>query len=459
MRQLVDFDPEQPKFLHEKFKAFANDVNEIVKRFFYDPFVHQDSGAEDRLPVVMSDAAFTSSDATHSSGYHLTNAMRSSEANNIVLCERLAVESALLARGESCLINDISDTSDDQVRWSEPDRLDTASIYPQSPFPPSETPPRSGVSAFPEENTVDPAVLCQRASPDLCAISNVLQEHVSKESCHNSRNIVADVRRSKKRASNVEIQPSAKRSKRSIASSSSAAGAIESSIIQYETTTPTQPSGILATDQFILPKGNPSVQISHIKGLFEDRLGHQERQHASLLTNLFFAIASPLSFFQLLDATRAIKSRESFQVSESSLTISDVVRRLDALESTIVASSLMRRFYLLQLFRKRACLREEIQAKRNRLRSGRRTGGEPGKVASLVLTEMTREAYHSSAVLPGYRRDLKAERKSLQNRLYAATHWNTLREEFSVGIIALVPVGGDSHIQDQRSVLQECCLR
>jgi hypothetical protein len=452
MRQLVNFNSAQAKSLYEKFKEFAKDVNQIVKQMTYEPFVHEDSNTGGNcLQIVVSDAAFASSNTTAPSGYDLTNAMRSSEANDIVLCERSTIDSTLLARSESCLLNDISEPSYDQIRWTEPDRLNSASIYQQSPFSPSDTPPQPSPSTSPEENTVDPAVLCQTASPDLCSTRNVLQEHISKESCNISRNVVVDVRGSKKRASNVEIQPRAKRCKRSTASSSSAVEVIESSITQNRTTTPTQHSGIWPTDRFILPTNNPSLHDSHIKGLFEEHLGHQERQYVPLLASLFVAVASPLAFRQLFDATRAIKSRECFQVSESSLTISDVVQRLDALESTIAASSLLRRFYLLRLFRERNSLKEVIQAERLRLRSGRRTGGEPGRIASLVITKMTREAYPSSATLPGYQRDLKAERKSLQNRLYAAAHWNTLQEEFSVGIIALVPVGRD--FQDQRSVI------
>jgi hypothetical protein len=448
MRQLVNSYPEEAKSIYEKVNAFAENVKQLAKRHINKPFVHEDGSAgDDSTQVAVTDATFTTSSRKLPSDYDFNNAMRSARANDIILYERTAIEPDLLVRRE----HDILETSGDQIRWSEQDSLDTTSMYQQLPFLASETPPRSDLNTFAEEIAVDPADLSQRDSPDLCSTSRALQEHTSEDPCHISRDVV---RGSKRRASDVKIQPRAKRSRKSAANNASAVGVFEPHITQDQRNLAAQQSAVLRTSRFILPRSSFSVQVSQIKDLFEDRLGYQERPYASLLTALLFAIAGPASFVQLRDVTRAIKSRECFQASQSSLTIADVLKRLDGLENTISAGFLLRRFYLLRLFRQRASLKEAIQAKRLRLRSGRRTGGDSGRIASLVLTKMIKEAYPSSDASPGDRSDLKTERKSLQNKLQAATHWHALQEEFSVGIIALVPVGREFHMQDQRSVVQ-----
>jgi hypothetical protein len=196
-----------------------------------------------------------------------------------------------------------------------------------------------------------------------------------------------------------------------------------------------------------------SFQASDVLDLFKDHLGQKYEEQARTLTNLFFAIASPASFRQVVDAIKSMEAMdcpERLQLSKPCGSIAEIVTRLEALESITAVSSLLRRFYLLQLYKQRSKLMQEMQTERHRVRSGGRKGGEPGRISSHVITKMTCEAYPSSGGSSGNQgHPSKAKRTSLQNKLHAAINWNTLVEEFSVGIILLVPVGKDVGIQTQ----------
>jgi hypothetical protein len=436
IRELVNSYPDHGRHIYNIFKAFAENLDQTVKELIYDP----------PRPLVQ-DVTSRTTRTTIASDYGFHNALRSSEANDIVLFERTASEPTSIAGDRRCFDDDIPAALDLQVRWPEDDSLDTPSMYQQTPFSGSETPSRSDLGGFPRDISVDPAFLHQRA-PELCSQSRDLWKHTSRSSRHASEDFVADVRKPKKRASGGRIEPRPKRSKRIAASNS---------IRRDQITMPTQYSAFFPSSQFISQTSNFSFQVGEVPDLFKDRLEKQDRQHIPLLTHIFFAIANPDSFGQLFDAMKATemtKSPESPQVSESGITIAEVVGHLDTLDSMTAISSLLRRLYLLQLFRQRSSLMERMQAERRSLRSSSRTGGEPGKISSLVLTKMTQEAYPSCVRSPGDRTGLfEAKRKMLQNRLHAATNWNTLREEFSIGIIALVPIGGE--FQNQRLVVQD----
>ena len=80
-----------------------------------------------------------------------------------------------------------------------------------------------------------------------------------------------------------------------------------------------------------------------------------------------------------------------------------------------------------------------------------------GKLESNVLDRLVAEAYPDIAQRPReagdvrkWRKLYEVERKSLKNRFQAAKNWNALSERFSPGILALIPSGGEFHIQNQK---------
>jgi hypothetical protein len=456
IRQLVKQYPRGRDDIYNRFKAFAKNLDQTVKQLFEYCTHNNDGGGDDPTQTVVLDAASPTFRTTIASNYDFPNALRSSGAINLVLYERTASEPTSAAGDRQWFVDNDSETLDHLVEFPENDFRDTPSMYHQTPFSGSETPSRSDMSAFPGDTSFDPAVLHQRVS-DLGSPSRALRKQTSRGSCGTSGDFLADIRKSKKRVSNGEIEPRAKRCNRTAARNSSDAEVLQNLIRPDQITIPTHYSDF-PTTQLISQSSYFPFQVGEVLDRFKNRLGQQERQNIPVLANLFFTIASPASFRQLFDAMKAMKamkSLETLQVSGSRLSLVDLVGRLDELDSISAAHSLLRRFYLLQLFKQRASLIKDMQAERHTLRSGSRKGGEPGKISSLVLTKMTHQAYSSSA---GSSRDgsgiFEANRRSLQNRLHAATNWNTLCEEHSVGIIALVPVGREFHIQNQRLVVQ-----
>jgi hypothetical protein len=214
----------------------------------------------------------------------------------------------------------------------------------------------------------------------------------------------------------------------------------------------------------IRPKIQSSINVGQMVHSLTERIGQQTAERTSFFIHLLFAVAHPTSIRQLRDVLEAFKSRDDLQTLRPSDTIAGVVQRLDLLDVDTTRNALLRRFYLLRLFDLRDTLRTEIKEKRaprGRERRAKRNSSsivapgdsESGKVASAVLSEMMKLAYPSierpktRGIDPG---NYWQMHKSLQNRLFASHNWHLMRQKFTVGVIALVPTGGQFNIHNQR---------
>lgn len=454
IRKLVDKNPKSRKQIYKRSKKFAKNLDEVLKELIYGTDTHENGRGQDAAPqpIELNAKSLTGRTRT-ASECAFPNALRSAEASNIVLCQGMASEPTSAAAERHYFNDDIEATLDHQHPWMGNDSGASPSTYEQTLPLRSETSGRSDRGASPECFSVDPAFLSQRVADPSSPI-RVLSEETSTGSRHVSEDIVVDFRRSKKRASDARIEPRAKRSRRMPARNSRAVPILQKTSRQDQITMPTQYAAIFPETRLISQTSNLSFQVGQVPAIFQDKLGKQQQNLVPLLTDLFFAIASPTAFRQLagfMKGIEALKSPEQLQVSKLCLSIADVVNRLEALECITAASSLLRRFYLLRLYQQKSSLMESMAAERLVQRSGSSKDDQSGRIASLVIDKMTQQAYPSCGGCSGDQEDLfQIKRRSLQNKLHCATNWHTLQEEYPLGIIALVPVGKEFRLQNQK---------
>ena len=179
--------------------------------------------------------------------------------------------------------------------------------------------------------------------------------------------------------------------------------------------------------------------------------GHGSTQH---LDNLYFGTGSSDSIRQLRDIVTTTRGSNSWTLSQRPSNIAETLHVLDTLDDFQQAALFVRRTYLLKLWK----LRKELM---DNAMNQRPAEIQPvlavGKLESNVLDHLMAEAYPDIAQRPREAGDVRkwrklneVKRKSLKNRFQAAKNWNALSERFSPGILALVPSGGEFHIQNQK---------
>ena len=163
-----------------------------------------------------------------------------------------------------------------------------------------------------------------------------------------------------------------------------------------------------------------------------------------LLARLFYAIAGPDSVCQLKDACLAIREEQGIALPSLSDTVADVVRSLDALDTSLFASAILRRYHLMRLVQHRQALLQTIQARSHK---GISLGDSAfNRNESQVLTELLAAAH------PGLRpprklnqasHDYRQLHEKMKARLKHGQNWYALSERFGPAILALVPTGED----------------
>ncbi|KAK4998246.1 hypothetical protein LTR66_002488 [Elasticomyces elasticus] len=202
-----------------------------------------------------------------------------------------------------------------------------------------------------------------------------------------------------------------------------------------------------------------SVQSAEIYQALAKGLSSPQSKSAPFLARLAFGLGSPEAIIQLSDACRAIRKSRRPPIPRSTDTVADTLSAIELLDISDTANAILRRYQLLALHDHRTKLRERHEDRRTnwieKKRGGRNIGGSK-KSSTQVLDHMMHEAYQqvteSDESGPRMREDYIKKRTSLKNKLAAAGNWYRLRESFSIGLLALVPVGGLYEIHNQRSV-------
>lgn len=196
-----------------------------------------------------------------------------------------------------------------------------------------------------------------------------------------------------------------------------------------------------------------------IRNAIAKKLRTHDHELAEDMTNLYLATASSDSLCQLKDVLVATWGTSNWTMGQTSSTIADTLHMLEKLENVQQAACFIRRILLLRLYK----LRETFASRFKEY--GKHQGhndDQPdmlivGKVESNILDCLMEDAYpgidrrpQDADSIRKWRDKYGTEKKALQNRFQSAKKWNVLSERFSCGVIALVPSGGQFHIQNQK---------
>ena len=194
-------------------------------------------------------------------------------------------------------------------------------------------------------------------------------------------------------------------------------------------------------------------QPQEIYQIFSSRCKDESYDTISLLTRLFFAVASPTAFYQLQDACTASRRDEMHGVPRPTTDVLQTLQALDQLDIHVSTASILRRYHLTYLAACRHEKEEYIQSGKRRvprqLKYGvsmtqtQRVIARNGNDDSSALAAMMKEAYPSLAKKTN---EYQKMYQLLVQRMRRGRNWYRLQQRLSPGILALVPTGGELDI-------------
>ena len=201
------------------------------------------------------------------------------------------------------------------------------------------------------------------------------------------------------------------------------------------------------------PIPKESKQPQEVYQIFFSRCKDESYETISLLTRLFFAVASPAAFYQLRDACTASRRDEMHGVPRPTTDVLQTLQALDQLDIYVSTASILRRYHLSYLAACRHEKEEHIQNGKRRvprqLKYGvsmtqtQRVTARNENDSSSALAAMMKEAYPS---LVKKTDEYQKKCNTLVQRVQRGRNWFRLQRRLSPGILALVPTGGELDI-------------
>ena len=203
------------------------------------------------------------------------------------------------------------------------------------------------------------------------------------------------------------------------------------------------------------PIPKESKQPQEVYQIFSSRCKDESYDTISLLTRLFFAVASPAAFYQLRDACTASRRDEMQGAPRPTTDVLQTLQALDQLDVHVSTASILRRYHLTYLAACRHEKEEHIQSGKRRvprqLKYGvsmtqtQRVATGNGNDGSSALAAMMKEAYPSLAKKTD---EYQKMYQLLVQRMRRGRNWYRLQRRLSPGILALVPTGGELDIHN-----------
>lgn len=206
-----------------------------------------------------------------------------------------------------------------------------------------------------------------------------------------------------------------------------------------------------------------TIQPQNLYKKLTEHLNNTDITTLRFLTRLFFAIASPDAFADLRETCSTVREQGTFPAPEYTNTVESTVKAIDTLDSAAFANRILRRNYLVLLVEHRhereAHHKSQLSTrnpKSTRSKAQQSDGVQRqyafGRPSSMALTDLMGEAYPDLKP-PSRQREAEGTEyhkklKALKTKLESGRNWHLLKQRFSAGILALVPVGGEYEIQN-----------
>lgn len=145
---------------------------------------------------------------------------------------------------------------------------------------------------------------------------------------------------------------------------------------------------------------------------------------------LLAGIASGVAFRQLQSILKAFRQQDLVLPPLLSSSTAQIFQGIEHSETSTVTSSFLHRFFLYRLAQRRDKLCKEIRRRRRRPPSGRSRSSEKGSTAAIAIDLLVKEI-NSDGV----------DRTTVKNWLQSASKWVSLSGRFSIGVLALIPIG------------------
>lgn len=178
-----------------------------------------------------------------------------------------------------------------------------------------------------------------------------------------------------------------------------------------------------------------------LKQIDKDRIGK--------IVRLYNSIGSAYSMLQLKGVLSMMRAPQTWTFKFDKTDIKTIFNSLEDVETTTYACGLKRRILLLHSIEHRDRRYQELQQDRPTSRKRTHNSPEPTwhrKVATEVLDLLAREICPRQS---GEENELfESDKKKIKNHLCLARHWQRAMRCMGFGILALVPTGGHSGIQN-----------
>jgi len=206
------------------------------------------------------------------------------------------------------------------------------------------------------------------------------------------------------------------------------------------------------------------IQPSEVCQKLLTRCGNVDEGSLWLFARLFYAVASPDAFSQLRDACALVREGGEYTISQQTDTVGQTIKALDGLETAASTHAILRRYHLARLVEHRNDKEDNIaqQGRRSIRAKSKDTPLEGsghkdeqiegyGRISSMALSSLMAEAYpelERPSRMQNASPEYKKRHKSLQNMLSAGRNWHLMQLHFSPGILALIPTGGETGVQN-----------
>ena len=202
----------------------------------------------------------------------------------------------------------------------------------------------------------------------------------------------------------------------------------------------------------LLPLSDCLVQPAEIHAKISKRLNTHNTDLTLMLTRLFYAIGSPESFYQLKVACAGVWNMSALSLSDRHGSIPPL-RALDKLDVDVSVEPILRRYYLAELVASRDRRQAHYRAQDCRMQQPRllRFGYTKPRAENATrgtrlatrqaLKDLLLESYPNLRKVAETNPEYKSKLAIMNQRLCSGRHWRTLEEQYSSGILSLIPTG------------------